>query len=208
MTALDRPAQEIVAEDVDFETFLRDYAGQHAEWVNGKVFLMPPSMEDHNLLVQFLGTFFKCYCETTGDGDVRIENFSMKLPAGGPAREPDMLVVIAQNSHRLTPTYVDGPADLVIEIVSEESVGRDRGDKFKEYEAGGVTEYWIADPLRRESQFYVRGEDNRFHQRFPDEQGIYQSVVLPRLRLDVQMLYRTPLPSVREIVALIDALLE
>jgi len=40
-------------------------------------------------------------------------------------------------------TYPDGPADLAIEIVSEESRLRDRGEKFAEYEVGGVKEYWI-----------------------------------------------------------------
>jgi Uma2 family endonuclease len=37
----------------------------------------------------------------------------------------------------LKETYLDGPADLVVEIVSPDSVGRDRGDKFYKYAQGG-----------------------------------------------------------------------
>lgn len=43
-------------------------------------------------------------------------------------------------------TYLDGPADLVVGIVSPDSVGRDRGEKFYEYAQGGVPEYWLIDP--------------------------------------------------------------
>lgn len=49
MTALDRPAIEVIAENVDFESYLRDYAGLHMEWVDRKVLFMSPSMEEHNL---------------------------------------------------------------------------------------------------------------------------------------------------------------
>lgn len=78
----------------------------------------------------------------------RIGKFAIKLLTGGPVREPDVLLVMAQYRQRF---FVVGPADLVIEIVSEESAGQDRGDKSVEYEAGDVLEYCIADPLCRES---------------------------------------------------------
>ena len=44
---------------------------------------------------------------------------------------------------RVHRTYLDGPADLVVEIVSPESAGRDRGEKYYEYEAAGIPEYWL-----------------------------------------------------------------
>ncbi|MEJ7756097.1 MAG: Uma2 family endonuclease [Nocardioidaceae bacterium] len=51
-------------------------------------------------------------------------------------------------------TYLDGAADLAIEIISPESIGRDRGEKFVEYEAAGIREYWLIDPERRQAEFY------------------------------------------------------
>jgi Uma2 family endonuclease len=47
------------------------------------------------------------------------------------------------------------PADLAVEIVPTESRLRDRGQKLAEYEMGGVREYWIIDPERRQAAFYV-----------------------------------------------------
>ncbi len=43
--------------------------------------------------------------------------------------------------------------DLVIEIISPQSRGRDRGDKFYEYEKDGVKEAWVIDYPRKQAEF-------------------------------------------------------
>lgn len=40
-----------------------------------------------------------------------------------------------EKTHLIKKNFPDGAADLAIEIISPESVGRDRGEKFVEYEA-------------------------------------------------------------------------
>ena len=50
---------------------------------------------------------------------------------------------------RFKENRLEGAADLVVEIISPESVDRDRDRKFYEYEQGGILEYWLIDPLRR-----------------------------------------------------------
>jgi Uma2 family endonuclease len=87
----------------------------------------------------------------------------MKLAQSG--REPDLLFVAQTNLERLKETYLDGPADLVVEIVSPEGVGRDRGVKFYEYAQGGVPEYWLIDPQTEWAEFY-RLEEGHYHSRF------------------------------------------
>ena len=69
----------------------------------------------------------------------------MKLPHS--AREPDVLFLAKEHLGRLRDSHIEGPADLVVEIVSKESRGRDRGEKFYEYGEGGVPEYWLLDPI-------------------------------------------------------------
>jgi Uma2 family endonuclease len=82
----------------------------------------------------------------------------------------------AEHMERLRDTYLDGPADLVIEIVSPDSVSRDRGLKFVEYESEGIPEYWLLDPLRQQPEFYRLGDDGRYRPHFPAAEG-----VLPQL---------------------------
>lgn len=108
-----------------------------------------------------------------------VGRWEMRLGNELPAREPDLLVLLNEHAERDTDTYVEGPADWVIEIVSPESGARDRGTKFDEYERGGVSEYWIIDPHRRELWAYRRGEDGLYQSLPVDEEGRVTSVTLP-----------------------------
>jgi len=83
---------------------------------------------------------------------------------------------------------------LVIEIISTESRSRDRGDKFYEYEQGGVREYWLLDPLRKQAEFYHLGEDGIFRLVSPDHDGKYHSRMIRGLWIKVDWLWQSPLP--------------
>ena len=99
------------------------------------------------------------------------------------------------NEHlgRVKRLNLEGPADLVIEIISPGSRATDRGDKFYEYEQGGVPEYWLLDPERRQAEFYLRGEDGIYRLVPLGSDGIYRSKVLAGLWLKVGWLWQ-PLP--------------
>lgn len=53
---------------------------------------------------------------------------------------------------------MDGTPDLIVEVTSPESLARDRGEKYVEYEAAGVREYWLIDPDRQQitTRFFTR----------------------------------------------------
>jgi len=112
------------------------------------------------------------------------------------AREPDLLFVTNEHMGRVKGAYLDGPADLVVEIVSPDSIARDRGDKFIEYEAGGVGEYWLTDPLRQQAEFYQLADDGRYRLVPPGSDRIYQSRAVTGFRLRPDWLWAEPLPKV------------
>jgi Uma2 family endonuclease len=80
----------------------------------------------------------------------------VKLQPEGSSREPDILFVATENLERLTQERLNGPPDLVIEVISDDSVKRDRDDKYREYRDAGVREYWIVDPRegRQRADFF------------------------------------------------------
>lgn len=114
-----------------------------AEWVYGEVVMYTPASKRHQLIVGFLEKVLGTFVEQHNLGVVLSAPFQMKLEHG---REPDPLFVAREHLERLKETYLDGPADLAVEIVSPESAGRDRGDKFYEYEQASIPEYWLIDP--------------------------------------------------------------
>ena len=170
-----------------------------AEWVDGKVIMPSPASAKHQLLVVFWIKLLSLYAEYRQLGVVLAAPFQMKLPHSG--REPDVLFVAQDHLDRLHDTYLDGPADLVIEVISvPESVERDRVDKFREYQAGGVPEYWLLDPDSQQAEFYQRDAQGVFQRVRHDAQGIYRSRAVPGFWLNVAWLWQEPLPSVEQLL--------
>jgi Uma2 family endonuclease len=89
---------------------------------------------------------------------------------------------------------------MVAEIVSKESINRDRGEKFVEYETAGVSEYWLIDPLRGQADFYQLGEGNFYHPVLPDDEDKYYSKTVEGFWLRVTWLWQEPLPTLPKIL--------
>lgn len=171
-----------------------------AEWVNGEVVMVSPASDRHQDLVRFLIEVLGLFTEVHHLGVIRPAPFQMKTGSELPGREPDLLFIAREHQDRLKAAYLDGPADLVVEIVSPESGPRDRGEKFYEYEAGGVREYWLIDPDRRQAEFYRLGPDRRYRLSFGGEAGVYRSEVLPGFWLKGEGLWQEPLPPVLQVL--------
>jgi Uma2 family endonuclease len=176
----------------------------HAEWVDGEVIIHMPPTDIHQAVVTFLDRLIGIFVEALQLGRVQVAPFEVHLSPDGPSREPDLLFVHRDNLDRLQPKRVDGPPDLVIEIVSTDSVHRDRVDKFDEYERAGVQEYWIIDnrPGVRRAWFYRLGADGRYALALTGVDRIYRSVVLPGFWLSEDWLW-DPVPDTLKAIALV-----
>jgi Uma2 family endonuclease len=170
--------------------------GIHAEWVEGKILLMSPPSSHHQKLVVFLVTLLNLYVSTRNLGAIFTAPFQMRLHEPPRGREPDILFVAQANLGRITKQYLDGPADLVVEVISPESSGRDRGDKFYEYEMAGVREYWLIDPQREQVEFYRLDAQGHYTLALGGHTGEYTSIVIPGLTLDATWFWQDPLPAV------------
>lgn len=199
-------SEQIVARDVTFEDYMTHYAEAHTEWVEGVVIKMSPVTLIHDSLSGFWYLLMREFLEQTHLGQVFREPFVMRITPDSPAREPDLQIVLKEHTGIIQETMTAGAADVVIEIISKESVSRDRGEKFVEYEAGGVREYWLCDPLRQEVDVYALGEDE-IYRRVDLENGVFRSTVLSGFYLDTKVLWQETLPTGREIMALVDTML-
>lgn len=175
------------------------WAGEdtHAEWVNGEVIVQMPIKEAHQNVVEFLHLVLSLFVRLFGLGRVHVAPFEMRAAPGGSAREPDLMFVAAEHLDRLSNDCLAGPADLVVEVISDDSVYRDRVDKFDEYEAAGVREYWMIDPRpdRRRAEFWVLDERGRYRAGEVSQDGVYRATALPGLWLRVEWLLAETLPD-------------
>jgi Uma2 family endonuclease len=200
---------------VSYEEFLA-WADEdvRAEWVDGEIHVMSPASDRHQEVVEFLLALGRLLVEHHGEGWVRSSVFQMKLDVRPRGREPDLMYVREENRDRVRETYLDGPADLVVEVVSSESGARDRGEKFYEYEAAGIPEYWLVDPQREELAVYRlqegRSRDSsrdtssrrsgRYRTAFEGHEGRAASAVLEGFWIEAEWLWQDELPPVLEVL--------
>ncbi|HEY1686271.1 MAG TPA: Uma2 family endonuclease [Tepidisphaeraceae bacterium] len=75
-------------------------------------------------------------------------------------RRPDLIYFSKGRTHLIGKKAMEGMPDLCVEILSPGSTTIDRKDKFKQYEKGGVANYWIVDPEQRSIEAFklMRGK--------------------------------------------------
>lgn len=193
------PSQAAAAErprKISYEEFL-DWCDEDtlAEWVDGDIVMTSPCSSIHQAVSDFLLKILGLYVEQRELGRVISAPFQMKTGPALSGREPDLLFIARENLGRLKRTYLEGPADLVVEVVSPESRLRDRGEKLAEYEMGGVREYWILDPEEQRADFYVLAADGRYERQRAGAQGVYRSEVVAGFWLKEEWLWQDPPPK-------------
>jgi Uma2 family endonuclease len=191
------PATEQTAPSpVSAEEYLAHFAEERYEWTKGAIVKMAPISLKHAELVDYLRDVLKAYFALNPIGRVLGEPFVMRLDAVESIREPELQVILHTNPGQLTETAMIGPADICIEVVSQESTARDYGEKFEEYEKVGVGEYWILDPVRHECRFHQLQESKLYSTLYPDADGYYHTPRLPHLALHVPTLWQETLPDI------------
>lgn len=191
-----KPAERL--KKMTYEEFLA-WADEdvHAEWVNGEVIIHMTAKPLHQRVFNFLNILLAQFVQLFDLGEVFTAPMQMKATPEGSGREPDILFVAREHLDRVLEDRLDGPADLVVEIVSDDSVSRDLDDKFLEYQEAGVPEYWIIDPRpRRKRAWFYRLDERGHYQAAPIEaDGRYRSAVVPGFWINVNWLWADELPN-------------
>jgi Uma2 family endonuclease len=199
-TATNAPV--FASQKLTYEEFLREYDGQYAEYVDGEIINNMSVTDRHDDLTIFLKALLVFFVQAKNLGKIHGEPYQMRMVLEGKikGREPDVFFVATENSERIKEQYFEGAADLVIEVISPESVTRDTQDKFEEYEAAGVKEYWIIDPNRRTANFYGFDENNRYKMLPISADGIFESRVIENLWIKTDWLWQENLPNLMDIL--------
>lgn len=196
--ATQAPPVQVDGPAMSFEEYLEAYDGVHAEWVDGRVYLVSPGNERQSDLSLWLAALIRYWGDRHRLGRTYIPNYSVKLNETK-AREPDIFFVRTEHLDRVHGTFVQGAADLIVEVISPSTGAIDRGMKYYEYEEAGVPEYWLIDPLRERVEVYhltVRGDYDRVSLGEPE---VLRSNVLPGMKIPAAWLWQVPLPPLDEV---------
>ena len=170
------------------------------EWVDGEVIKMSNPSLRHQQLSRFLTAILQFWIETKKIGEVIPSPFQIRFDFRPSGRQPDIMFVSSENLHRLEKQYVDGTADLIVEIVLPESLVRDTQDKFQEYEMVGVKEYWIIDPNTRTANFYGFDESGKYKLLPISADNKFESRVIEGLWINTDWLWQEALPNLMDVL--------
>jgi Uma2 family endonuclease len=127
-----------------------DYAalpndGRRYEVMNGVLIMAPAPTPEHQGVSTLLLVHLFQYSQAIGLGRIFAGPLDVELTPNRVV-QPDLLVVLNANLHKIAEKRFIGTPDLVIEIASPGTAIYDRLSKYEAYEQAGVSEYWIVNP--------------------------------------------------------------
>ncbi len=151
--------QAILADEAQRRRSFREWLCDDikAEFINGEVVMHSPVKRRHLDATQNLTTLLRVYVHVNDLGAVDSEKALVGLTRND--YEPDICFWNTETASTFEDDQMEHPApDLIVEILSRSTTGRDRGVKFEDYAAHGVLEYWIIDPVRKSIEQYQLDE--------------------------------------------------
>ena len=146
MSAMSVSARPVKFTYEDFLDFPDD--GRRHELLDGEHLVTPSPNRSHQHAVVHLTHLLHGHVRGRDLGRVFTAPFDVVL-SNHDVLEPDLLFISRARIEHLTEANVQGPPDLVIEILSPGTARIDLGGKRRAYEKFGVREYWIVDPRKR-----------------------------------------------------------
>lgn len=158
------------------------------ELINGELIMSPAPNPYHQQVLSNLNDFIKKAARQVG-GKAYFSPIDLYISKKS-VLQPDLIFLSKENLSFVTARGIEGPPDIVVEVISPSNIFTDRNIKKKVYLAFGVKEYWIVDPGNKTLEIYLP------HQGNPDvpffylaEDGKVTSTILPEINFDLAEIF-------------------
>ncbi|MFW6078787.1 MAG: Uma2 family endonuclease [Gemmatimonadota bacterium] len=131
--------------------------GNRYEVIAGELHVTPSPRPLHQTIVARLDRLLGGFVERHGLGWVAPGPIDV-LFAEGDYLAPDLVFVRRERMGIVSERGLERAPDLVVEVLSGSTAGRDRGIKRERYARYGVPEYWVVDPKARRIEVCRQGE--------------------------------------------------
>lgn len=166
----------------------------YCELFDGVLVVPSPAGIRHQELTVFFAHLLDAWCHERNAGKVLTGPAVMHLAASR-LFEPDVMVIRPEHSQRIGKQTVEGPADFVVEVLSESTRDCDLNEKAGAYRDGGVPEVWFVDEKEKRIVVDRPGQDRR-----ELASGWLESSSLPGSWIDADWLWQPQLPNPRRLL--------
>lgn len=158
-----------------------------AEFINGEVVIHSPVKKEHIDASKFLFKLLDTFVQITHQGWTGIEKVMSSFTRND--YEPDVVFFAQEKAQHFKPGQWQFPVpDFVVEVFSESTAKNDRGVKFKDFEAHGVQEYWIIDPIEKSIEQYLL-QNGAYKLTLKINQGIIESRTVQGFSIDINAIF-------------------
>lgn len=166
--------------------------GKRYEIIEGELFEMPAPTFEHATAVMNLIALCLPVVTALG-GVVRTAPLDVFMPGGSPV-QPDITILLPDRLHMIRSRGIEGPPNVVMEVLSPWNPWHDRVRKRTVYARGGVGEYWLVSPEAAVIEVLVReGKAFRLFLRAGGDEPV-RSKVLSELSFPASAAFASILP--------------
>ena len=179
------------SEKMSYEDFLKlsEESENRYEYIDGEVYLLAsPTYSHQNIVMELANVMYNWFkgkeCRPlTAPFDVTLTKDGNKNVV-----QPDIVVICDTENINERDRYTGVPT-MVVEVLSETTQQKDMVRKLNVYFFGGIKEYWIVSPLRKEVYVYCFTEQDIKEYRVYKEVEKAESMVFPGLEIPLEQIF-------------------
>mgnify|MGYP000984405713 FL=1 len=176
---------------MSYEDFLKlsEESENRYEYIDGEVYLLAsPTYSHQNIVMELANVMYNWFkgkeCRPlTAPFDVTLTKDGNKNVV-----QPDIVVICDIENINERDRYTGVPT-MVVEVLSETTRQKDMVRKLNVYFFGGIKEYWIVSPLRKEVYVYCFTEQDIKEYRVYKEVEKAESMVFPGLEIPLEQIF-------------------
>lgn len=169
------------------QRFYETVDGERAEFINGEVIVQVSDTKAENEAMGCIGSILGFFADAHELGWVSMASVLVSVSRNDYL--PDVCFWKTEKAEGFDDKQMQFPApDLAVEVLSKSTANTDRETKYDDYEAHGVSEYWIVDSEKRLVEQYVL-EEGRYELRMKSGDGLLTCEAIAGLAFPVEAIF-------------------
>ena len=163
---------------------------KRVELIGGDFYLVPSPSVIHQRVAARIADLLRSFVAEKKRGEVLYAPLDVVLSPYDVV-QPDIMFISNERASFVTEENIQGPPDLIVEILSPSTGMRDRTIKKKLYARAGVRELWLVNPAAQAIEVFnlETGEEDPPAVYARDSEPVLTSKVLPGLTIELDKIF-------------------